>query len=52
MCVRWYMFRQLSGHPQVVKLHKNQNYNCSISYGRSDWDRSLWCYKTQVNKKF
>ena len=31
-----YMLQALCGHCQAAKIHKNQNYNCSISYGRSD----------------
>jgi len=33
-----YMFQPLCGHLQVVKVHKNVNSNCNISYGRSAWN--------------
>jgi hypothetical protein len=52
MCGCCYMFRPLSGRNVAVKVHKNQNYNCSISYERSDWNLGLWRYKMHVNKNF
>ena len=27
-------FKQLRGHPQAVKIHENQNYNCHRPHGR------------------
>jgi len=37
--------RSTCGPPQAIKTDKNQSYICSISYGRSDWDFNLCCYK-------
>jgi hypothetical protein len=42
------MPQPLCGHPQAVKVHKNERYNCSICYGRSDCDLTLWCYKCML----
>jgi len=44
--------RSTCGPPQAIKTDKNQSYICNISYGRSDWDFNLCCYKCLSVKLF
>jgi hypothetical protein len=32
VCIYGHTFEPLHGHPQAVKIYKNKNYNCKISY--------------------
>ena len=38
------MVQSLRGLPQNFKVHKNQNYNSKIRYGKSDRDLNPWLY--------